>query len=148
MAVVARSIMERRTEWILLLAGVCMGLAFILMQVKSPMLVSVGMYLPIETSFAIFVGGLFKGLVDKLAARRQLSERERERVANRGTLLASGLIAGEALIGILFAALAFAEVPFPKVLGEPSYVASLVGLAALGAGLALFALGRKTSPAS
>ncbi len=31
------------------------------MQVKSPMLVSVGMYLPIETSFAIFIGGLVQG---------------------------------------------------------------------------------------
>jgi putative OPT family oligopeptide transporter len=148
MAVVARSIMERRTEWILLLAGVCMGLAFILMQVKSPMLVSVGMYLPIETSFAIFVGGLFKGLVDRLAARRELSAGERERVTNRGTLLASGLIAGEALIGILFAALAFAEVPLPTVFAVPSYVASLIGLTALGAGLVAFSLGKRGSAPS
>lgn len=148
MAVVARSIMERKTEWILLLAGVCMGLAFILMQVKSPMLVSVGMYLPIETSFAIFLGGLFKGLADTLAARRGLGQAEREQVGNRGTLLASGLIAGEALIGIVFAALAFADVHLPRLFLAPSYLASLAGMALLGAGLVAFSIGRRTSGSS
>ncbi|MCK7529097.1 MAG: hypothetical protein MZV64_71840 [Ignavibacteriales bacterium] len=48
-----------------------MGIAFILMQVQSPMLVSVGMYLPIETTFAIFVGGLIKGGVDYVHEKRQ-----------------------------------------------------------------------------
>jgi uncharacterized oligopeptide transporter (OPT) family protein len=143
MAVVARSMMERRTEWILLLSGVLMGTAFILMGVKSPMLVSVGMYLPIETSFAIFIGGAFKGLTDRLMARKGLDESAREQVGNRGTLLASGLIAGEALIGILFAALAFADVPLPKVFAAPPYLASLVGMALLGAGLVAFSLRQK-----
>jgi hypothetical protein len=40
MAVVSGSIMERKAEWILVLVGMLMGLAFILMQVKSPMLTS------------------------------------------------------------------------------------------------------------
>ena len=50
--------------WPLIIFGMLMGFAFILMQVKSPMLVSVGMYLPFETTFAIFIGGLVKGIVD------------------------------------------------------------------------------------
>ena len=137
MAVVSRSIMERKTEWILILIGVFMGLAFILMQVKSPMLVAVGMYLPIETSFAIFVGGLFKGLLDRAAERRKLEQEAKERADNTGTLLASGLIAGEAIIGILFAALAFADVELPQVFARPTYLVSLVALAAVGAILVL-----------
>ena len=133
MAVVSRSIMERKTEWILILIGIFMGLAFILMQVKSPMLVSVGMYLPIETSFAIFVGGLFKALVDRAADRQKWAPAQRERAENTGTLLASGLIAGEAIIGILFAALAFADVDLPQVFARPAYLGSVVAMAIVGA---------------
>jgi len=132
MAVVARSIMERKTEWIFILAGVFMGLAFILMQVKSPMLVSVGMYLPIETSFAIFIGGLFKGLVGSLADKNGWSDGARQSAENTGTLMASGLIAGEAMIGILFAALAFAGIELSGVFENPSYLFSLVSMAFLG----------------
>jgi putative OPT family oligopeptide transporter len=137
MAVVGRSIMERKTEWILILVGILMGLSFILMQVKSPMLVSVGMYLPIETSFAIFAGGVVKALLDAAAERRKWNKPTRDRSENAGTLLASGLIAGEALTGILFAALAFAEIEVPSVLGAPSYLVSLVAMAALGAVLVM-----------
>jgi uncharacterized oligopeptide transporter (OPT) family protein len=133
MAVVSRSIIERKTDWILILVGVFMGLSFILMQVKSPMLVSVGMYLPIETSFAIFIGGLFKGLLDRAAERGKWEKEPRERAENTGTLLASGLIAGEAIVGILFAALAFADVELPQVFANPSYLVSVAGMAAVGA---------------
>ncbi|MBN2266520.1 MAG: OPT/YSL family transporter, partial [Candidatus Aminicenantes bacterium] len=97
MAVVAKGIMERSTEWILILVGAFMGLAFVLMQVRSPMLIAVGMYLPIETSFAIFVGGAFKHLVERRMERRAIEGEGKEKVVNTGTLLASGLIAGEAL---------------------------------------------------
>lgn len=133
MAVVSRSIMERKTEWILILIGVFMGLSFILMQVKSPMLVSVGMYLPIETSFAIFVGGLFKGLLDRIAEKESWDAERKERSGNTGTLLASGLIAGEAFVGILFAALAFNDVALPEVFARPAYLASVASMAILGA---------------
>ncbi|MCL4811940.1 MAG: oligopeptide transporter, OPT family [Vicinamibacteraceae bacterium] len=137
MAVVSRSIIEQKTDWILILVGVFMGLAFILMQVKSPMLVSVGMYLPIETSFAIFVGGLFKGLLERTAERRKWGPERKDRAENTGTLLASGLIAGEAIIGILFAALAFGDVALPELFANPSYLVSLASMAIVGAFLVL-----------
>ncbi|MCU0242464.1 MAG: oligopeptide transporter, OPT family, partial [Vicinamibacteria bacterium] len=133
MAVVGRSIVERKTEWILILAGMLMGLGLILMQVKSPMLVSVGMYLPIETSFAIFVGGAIKAILDSLAEKRKWPVEQKARAENTGTLLASGMIAGEALTGILFAALAFAEIKLLAVSDAPSYVASLFAMAVIGA---------------
>ena len=66
------------------------------------MLIAVGMYLPFETSSAIFVGGVLKWIVDRLAAG--YDPPARARVEERGTLLASGLIAGEAIVGILLAA--------------------------------------------
>jgi uncharacterized oligopeptide transporter (OPT) family protein len=126
MAVVARGIVEAKTEFILILAGILMGFAFIMMQVKSPMLISVGMYLPIDTSFAIFIGGLMKGLFEAIAERRRVEAGTKEKMANIGVLLSSGLIAGEALLGLLFAGLAFAEIRLFHVFASPSYLMSLV----------------------
>ena len=140
MGAVATGIFESKTEWILIVAGMFLGLGFILMQVKSPMLIAVGMYLPIDTSFAIFLGGAFKALLEKRSEVMKLLPDQKERVSNQGTLLASGLIAGEAIIGIVFATLAFAEVGFLQVFAQPSYLISLVGLAALGLFLVFRAL--------
>jgi OPT family oligopeptide transporter len=103
MAILSRGIVQGQMTWPLIIAGMLMGVAFILMQVKSPMLVSVGMYLPLETTFAIFVGGLIRGAVDIFAEKRKFNAAQRIRVENTGVLLASGLIAGEALMGLLIA---------------------------------------------
>jgi hypothetical protein len=91
-----------------------MGLGFILMQVRSPMLVSVGMYLPLETTFAIFIGGVIKGIVDKVNVAKNHNEAQKARVENTGVLLAAGLIAGEALIGLLFAGLAVGDIKYAE----------------------------------
>jgi uncharacterized oligopeptide transporter (OPT) family protein len=112
MALLSRGIVEGKMAWPLIIVGMMMGLAFILMQVKSPMLVSVGMYLPLETTFAIFLGGLIKGVVEMVGAKRGLNEAQKVRTENNGVLLAAGLIAGEALVGLLFAAFAFFEVKY------------------------------------
>jgi putative OPT family oligopeptide transporter len=135
MAVVGRGIVEKKAELILIVVGVFMGLAFILMQVKSPMLIAVGMYLPIDTSFAIFVGGLMKGLLENILQKRAVDPGAKEKIDNVGVLLASGLIAGEALLGLLFAGLAFREVGVPQIFGSPSYLPSLVFIAIIGVAL-------------
>jgi putative OPT family oligopeptide transporter len=103
MAILSRGIVQGQMAWPLIIAGMLMGTAFILMQVKSPMLVSVGMYLPIETTFAIFAGGLIKGLVDLISDKRKHNPAQKIRIENTGVLLASGLIAGEALMGLVIA---------------------------------------------
>ncbi|MBI4879600.1 MAG: oligopeptide transporter, OPT family [Planctomycetes bacterium] len=133
MAVVGRGIVEAKTELILIVAGVFMGLALILMQVKSPMLISVGMYLPIETSFAIFVGGLMKGLLERALDKRQATAATKERVSNVGVLVASGMIAGEALLGLLFAGMAFGDLRTPQLFAAPSYLLSVGCILVLGA---------------
>ena len=98
--------------WPLIIVGMLMAFGFILLRVKSPMLVCVGMYLPLETSFAIFVGGLIKGILDKVIAKRAFNDAQKIRTENNGVLLASGLIAGEALVGLVFAALAILEISY------------------------------------
>jgi uncharacterized oligopeptide transporter (OPT) family protein len=92
----------------------------------------VGMYLPSDTSFAIFVGGLMKGLLDNLAEKRKMEGSTREAMNNVGVLLASGLIAGEALIGLLFAGLAFAEVKIFQALESPWYLWSALSIGIIG----------------
>jgi putative OPT family oligopeptide transporter len=103
MALLAEGIVGGGMAWPLVVVGMLMGLGFVLVRVRSPMLLSVGMYLPLETTFAIFCGGIIRWLSDKLAARRNLNPAQRTRTDNAGVLVASGLIAGEALTGLVIA---------------------------------------------
>jgi len=104
MAQLATGIVGGEMPWGLIAIGVGLAAALILVKAPAPMLIAVGMYLPLETTFAIFVGGLIKGAADKLAARR-LEEKQKTIFDNVGILLASGLIAGEALTGVVIAGL-------------------------------------------
>ncbi len=112
MALLSQGIVGGQMAWPLIIVGMVMGLGFILMQVRSPMLVSVGMYLPLETTFAIFLGGVIKGIVERFNAARKHNDAQKARVENTGVLLAAGLIAGEALVGLLFAGLAVANLQY------------------------------------
>jgi hypothetical protein len=96
------------------------------------MLVSVGMYLPLGTTFAIFVGGLIKGIVERIDEKKKFNEAQKSRVENTGILIAAGLIAGEALIGLLFAGFAFWEVPLLHIFAEPSFIISLIVIGFIG----------------
>jgi putative OPT family oligopeptide transporter len=134
MALLAQGIVGGDMPWPLVLVGIFMGLALIAMQVRSPMLVSVGMYLPFETTFAIFVGGVIRAIGDGVARRRGYNEAQKARVENAGVLTASGLIAGEAVLGLVWAGLQFAPASVREhlqLLKHPSYLVGLVVLAGL-----------------
>jgi putative OPT family oligopeptide transporter len=103
MAALSAGIVGGEMAWPLILVGIAMGFSLILIRVKSPMLFAVGMYLPLETTFAIFVGGLVRGLVDRMTVKRRYNAGQKARVENAGVLAASGLIAGEALMGLFIA---------------------------------------------
>jgi putative OPT family oligopeptide transporter len=140
MATLAMGIVGHDMAWPLVVVGIFFGIALIMMQVKSPMLVAVGMYLPFGTTFAIFVGGVIRSIADWVADRRGYNAAQKTRVDNAGVLVASGLIAGEALLGLVWAGLQF--VPSwgapnhpPQIFSNPSYLVGgmivLAGLAAL-----------------
>ncbi|MHC1706148.1 MAG: OPT family oligopeptide transporter [Bacteroidales bacterium] len=133
MAMLSKGIVEGQMAWPLIIVGMLMGLGFILMQVKSPMLVSVGMYLPLETTFAIFLGGLVKGIVEMFNDAKKHNEAQRARVENTGVLLASGFIAGEALMGLIFALFYFIGTPLPSIFSHPSFVISIIVLTIIAA---------------
>ncbi len=115
MAALSQGIVGGEMAWPLVIVGIAMGVSLILIKVRSPMLFSVGMYLPLETTFAIFIGGLIRGMVDKMAAKRDYNAAQKARVENAGVLAASGLIAGEALMGLAVAAVVFFFEKFPSV---------------------------------
>lgn len=127
MAALSQGIVGGEMAWPLVIVGMLMGFALILVQVKSPMLVAVGMYLPLETTFAIFVGGMFKGLIDKAMAKRKFNAAQTARATNVGILLAAGLIAGEGLTGLLRALWKFLFLQdilgfdIPQIFKGPSY---------------------------
>lgn len=132
MAAISQGIVGGEMAWPLVIVGIFMGFALILVQVKSPMLVAVGMYLPLETTFAIFCGGVIRALVDKAAGKRNFNAAQKARVENTGILLASGLIAGEALTGLVRAALTFFQIPIPGIFASPSYLIGIVVLGLIG----------------
>jgi len=103
MASLSQGIVGGNMAWPLVIVGILMGFGLILIEVRSPMLFSVGMYLPLETTFAIFVGGVFRWLTDKLRDRQNFNDAQKARIENAGVLTASGLIAGEALCGLVVA---------------------------------------------
>ena len=107
MATLSQGIVGGEMAWPLVGVGILMGFSLILVKVRSPMLFAVGMYLPLETTFAIFVGGVIRWIVDMMGKRRAYNDAQKARVENSGILAASGLIAGEALMGLLVAAVVF-----------------------------------------
>lgn len=135
MATISQGIVDGDMPWPLVLTGMALGIVMILLQVKSPMLFAVGMYLPFPTTFAIFVGGITKWVMDTQRNRGDFNEGQRTRMENIGILCASGMIAGEALVGLLIATLRFFEKPVPVLLAQPSFT---IGLLVMG--LILFIL--------
>ena len=151
MATLAVGIVGGNMPWPLVVVGILFGISLIMMQVKSPMLVAVGMYLPFETTCAIFLGGVFRSIGDWAANRRGFNHAQKARVENAGVLTASGLIAGEAVLGLLWAALQFAPAwARPQVFSHPSYfagIAVMVALATLMIRLPLSSAGDPNEPA-
>jgi putative OPT family oligopeptide transporter len=150
MASLSQGIVGGDMPWPLVVVGIFMGFALIMVQVRSPMLFAVGMYLPLETTFAIFVGGVLRWITDTLRDRRGFNDAQRARVENAGVLTASGLIAGEALMGIVKAVFSYYEKPFPEIFAEPPILISaavLVLLALIMIRTPLANAGRPEDPA-
>jgi putative OPT family oligopeptide transporter len=108
MASVAQGVFSGGLPWAMVGIGMALAVAIITLDLwlerrgsafRAPVLaVAVGIYLPFELSTPIFAGGIVAHFVGRALARR--SAEERGEVEQRGLLLSSGLITGEALVGI------------------------------------------------
>ncbi len=104
MAAVIRPLMEGgTTPWMLYFAGA--ALALILTMIGVPALAfALGMFIPLELNTPLLVGGLVSWYVSTRSKDENVNKMRRE----RGTLIASGFIAGGALMGVVSAVLKYA----------------------------------------
>ncbi|RMH02515.1 MAG: oligopeptide transporter, OPT family [Planctomycetota bacterium] len=140
--------------WDMIAWGAAVGLAVILVDqlLLAPrrsrfrlhlMPVAVGMYLSLGLSTSILAGGLCAWLLDRRLRERPAAERSRRQ--ERGVLMASGLIAGEAVAGVLVAVPKAGRIVLPDLDGRWSPALSLLALAAVG--LVLSRAGAREDPA-
>jgi putative OPT family oligopeptide transporter len=100
MATIVKGLLAQNLPWAPVLVGVFM--AFMAQMAGAHALSwAVGAYLPISTTFPIFIGGQVKALVDRMAKGKEEGE------LSSGMLYATGLVAGGSLGGVLIALVAF-----------------------------------------
>jgi len=146
MAMLSKGIVGGDMAWPLVIVGILMGFALIMIEVRSVMLFAVGMYLPLGTTFAIFVGGVIRWITDKMRDSRGLNDAQKARVDNAGVLTASGLIAGEALCGLVIAGLVGSGHNVTLLKWAPPFVAALIALIVLVVALIRVPLANAGSP--
>ena len=98
MKMIVEGVMEGNLPWGLVFIGVF--IAVVVEIVGIPVLpFAIGVYLPVQLNACIMIGGLVRLAIDRL----KRSEEEKTKIVNNGILFCSGMIAGEGLVGILFA---------------------------------------------
>ena len=127
---VANGVFAGNLEWGMIYAGAILGIIIILIDqyqayrkadFRVPILaVAIGIYLPIELTLPIFIGGMLNHIASKTAS---------EEGKNNGLLIASGLITGEALMAIFIAVPLFFDKNYWPELSLPSPFNDLVGIA-------------------
>jgi len=126
MKMIVEGIMDGNLPWTFVFIGVAIAITLEILQI--PVLpVAIGLYLPLELSSTIMIGGAIRWFIDK---KRNISENDE---TNGGVLFSSGLIAGEGLVGILlaiFAAVGF-DIKLPFTTGQFGGVVLLVLMAVL-----------------
>jgi len=121
MAALSEGIVGGEMAWPLVIMGILFGIGLVIIGAPAIMLIAVGMYLPFYVTAGIFCGGVIKSIVDKIVSRRKV---DKEKVENTGILLASGFIAGEAILAIIIAGFVIGgggESPIPTLIkgGNP-----------------------------
>ncbi len=115
MAIIIDGVLKQRLPWGLVITGVLISVVLELSGIPS-LPFAVGMYLSIQQSVPIFIGGMARWLIDK-RAQRNGSDSD----SSPGVLLSSGYIAGGTIAGVLGALLAFAPDEFNKGIAVGNY---------------------------
>jgi hypothetical protein len=103
MAAVIDPLMSNQpAPWVLYIAGALIALTLELIHIP-PLAFALGMYIPLELNTPVLFGGIIAHIVSTRSKDEKLNTARRE----RGTLIASGLIAGGAIMGVVSAALKY-----------------------------------------
>jgi putative OPT family oligopeptide transporter len=118
MATLTRGILSFNLDWQFVLVGVFIAITMELCGVKA-LAFAIGLYLPLSTTLPIFLGGALKGYIDWKAEKR--GEIAKEDDLSKGSLFATGLIAGGAITGVIAAVLGvFYREELKKISVEPT----------------------------
>lgn len=110
MRLIVEGIMSEDLPWDLIFIGAASAVVFEFLGLNS-LTVAVGIYLPVHISTPIMVGGIVRWLVEFFSRKNESLLKNR---VETGTLLASGLIAGESLIGVVIAILIWSGISIPS----------------------------------
>jgi putative OPT family oligopeptide transporter len=137
MATIIKGVLSRDLPWGFIFIGAALSLVVQLCGV-SGLAWAVGAYLPISTTFPIFVGGAMRLLSDRLRGEKEESE------LSSGMLFSTGLVAGGSIAGLLVAILGTWSLTKPLLsklaIGEEWNVLGVFGEHAVYSALAMFAL--------
>lgn len=111
MATLIKGIQSHNLDWNFVMVGAFLALVMELCGVRS-LSFAIGVYLPLSTTLPIFLGGVIRGIVDSVKKRRGETVAEGGEDLERGNLFATGLVAGGALMGVIFA---FLHIPAAAV---------------------------------
>ena len=128
MATLIKGIQGGKLDWNFVLAGAFLALVMELCGVRA-LSFAIGVYLPISTTLPIYIGGVIRSFADKVKKRKGLATKEGEEELERGNLFATGLVAGGALMGVIFAFLNIPDkvVAFLKKLSLEGAMTSALG---------------------
>lgn len=104
MATLIKGILSFNLDWQYVFVGVFVAVVMELCGVKS-LSFAVGAYLPLSTTLPIFIGGSIKGLVDVVKKKKNIQETPEDEELGKGSLFATGLVAGGAVAGVVIAIL-------------------------------------------
>lgn len=108
MATLIKGILSFNLDWQFVLVGVFIAVVIELCGIKA-LSFAIGIYLPLSTTFPIFIGGAIKGAVDWRTKRKKIQLSAEEEDLSKGNLFATGLVAGGALAGVIVAILSVNE---------------------------------------
>ena len=134
MKMVIEGVMDANLPWGLVFVGAFFAICIEILKIPA-MPVAIGRYLPIHLSAGLMVGGIVRLILEKKKFKK---EEDREKVISSGVIYASGMIAGEGLVGILLAALAIIPIG-QSTLGEVIDISGSFSIGQIGA-LIAFAL--------
>jgi OPT family oligopeptide transporter len=124
MATLAKGILSFNLDWQFVMVGAFIAVMVELCGIKA-LAFAIGLYLPLATTLPIFIGGAIKGFVDYRAEKK--GEVIVEDDLGKGSLFATGLIAGGAITGVVVAILTVFLEDFMKTINVEHDMISLLG---------------------
>lgn len=131
LSIVAKGVLEQKLPAILVVLGIVLGIIVLLLRARV-LPFAIGLYLPLEITTAIMIGGLTRAITHWALQKKEMDE--------RGILAASGMVAGDACVGVIIAlltVLGFVDANAKPIFGAPYTVFSFLLLTGIFIALCL-----------